>query len=169
MPSPKPEPGKPSATYQRAQKAKRKKPSKPLGQFRMISPTPEVIEALSKLNPYQAHQVKLTADPITLDKLASLARINCTLKEIAASLGVAENTFLTFKAENPIVNQVLEANRGEGKISLRRAQWAAAVDEGSVPMMIWLGKNELGQSDKAEVSHDVNVTVLRALMELGDD
>jgi hypothetical protein len=36
-------------------------------------------------------------------------------------------------------------------------------------MMIWLGKNELGQSDKAEVSHDVNVTVLRALMELGDD
>jgi len=168
MPSPKPEKGKPSATYQAAQKAKRKKAPKTLGRFRVLAPTPEILQALENMSTNGPPKA-LMPDLITLDKLASLARINATTREIAASLRVDESTFIAFCNANPVVRQTLDANRGEGKISLRRAQWAAAVEEGSVPMMIWLGKNELGQSDKAEVSHDVNVTVLRALMELGDD
>ena len=111
----------------------------------------------------------LIPDAVTLDKIASLAVINATEREIASALRVSDETFLRFKREFPVVQQTLDANRGDGKISLRRAQWQAAVEDRVPSMMIWLGKNELGQSDKAEVSHDVNVTVLRALMELGDE
>lgn len=169
MPSPKPVKGKPSATYQRAQKAKARAKPKALGNFRLIEPTPEIIELIEKRHPAYGYRATLIPDQATLDQIASLARINATEAEIASALCVAPATFSAFKSQNPLVQQTLEANRGTGRISLRRAQWQAAVEEGSVPMMIWLGKNELGQSDKAEVHHDVNVQVLRALMELPDE
>jgi hypothetical protein len=170
MPSPKPETGKPSATYQRAQKAKRAKPAKSLAGIRLIEPTPEIIRMMEERNGNGfGYRGALLPDQATLGTLASLARINATEREIASSLRVSDETFLAFKRQFPIVQQTLDANRGDGKVSLRRAQWQAAVEDRVPSMMIWLGKNELGQSDKAEVSHDVNVTVLRALMELGDD
>ena len=40
-----------------------------------------------------------------------------------------------------------------GKASLRRAQWKAALN-GNTTMLVWLGKQELGQNDKAY--HDKN-------------
>jgi len=169
MPSSKPEKGKPSATYQAAQRKAKATRAKALKGIRVVAATPEVMAVLEKSNPSYGYRGALLPDPVTLQRIADLARINATNKEIASALRVSEETFIRFKAQNPVVSEVLDAERGDGKVSLRRAQWRAAVDEGSVPMMIWLGKNELGQSDKAEVSHDVNVTVLRALMELGDD
>lgn len=34
-----------------------------------------------------------------------------------------------------------------GRVSLRRTQYRKAVEEGNVPMLIWLGKQHLGQLD----------------------
>ena len=36
---------------------------------------------------------------------------------------------------------------GQGKLSLRRKQYMKAVHEGNVPLLIWLGKQYLGQVD----------------------
>jgi len=41
--------------------------------------------------------------------------------------------------------------QGQGKQSLRRKQFEAAI-KGNVTMMIWLGKQNLGQSDKQELT-----------------
>ena len=169
MPSPKPERGKPSATYQAAQKAKRKAKPKTLAGFKIIEPTPDVLRMIEERSSVYGFRQALLPDPVTLERIADLARINATDREIALALRVHPDTFVEFKKANPVVNQVLDANRGDGKISLRRAQWQAAVEDRVPSMMIWLGKNELGQSDKAEIQHDVNIQVLRALMELGDD
>jgi hypothetical protein len=37
-----------------------------------------------------------------------------------------------------------------GKASLRRVQWHKAIEDKNVVMMIWLGKQILGQSDKRD-------------------
>ncbi len=39
-----------------------------------------------------------------------------------------------------------------GKMSLRRKQFTAAM-EGDKTLMVWLGKNWLGQTDKTETEH----------------
>jgi hypothetical protein len=41
-----------------------------------------------------------------------------------------------------------------GKISLRRKQYSIA-QEGNVTMLIWLGKNWLGQTDKLDIESRV--------------
>jgi hypothetical protein len=80
-------------------------------------------------------------------KLAEkLAQIACTDEEIAAIVGVSQETF-TRRKHNPEFAGMLAAARSKGKGSLRRMQWQAA-QGGSIPMMIFLGKNLLGQRDK---------------------
>ena len=85
--------------------------------------------------------------------LMRLARINCTYAEMAAVLQVSVDTlerrFAAF----------IEEHRANGKSSLRRAQWSAALgvkdEKGNVvrapnpTMLIWLGKQELDQKDKS--------------------
>lgn len=73
-----------------------------------------------------------------------LAQIGCTNKEIADIVGVSHDT-LTRRCENE-----LEEGRAFGRMSLRRKQWEVALS-GNVTMLIWLGKQQLGQSDKQEI------------------
>ncbi len=49
--------------------------------------------------------------------------------------------------------------RAERKITLHQRQYEAA-DGGNIAMLIWLGKQELGQSDKIEQKHLVRATVV---------
>jgi hypothetical protein len=90
---------------------------------------------------------KLQPDAETLKRLGSAARIHCTTKEGAAFFGVSEMTFLRFLNEHPEAREVWDLNRELGKASLRRMQVRAA-EAGSIPMMIWLGKQYLGQKDR---------------------
>ena len=48
----------------------------------------------------------------------------------------------------------IEQKRGSGKASLRRRQWQAA-EAGDKTMLIWLGKNWLGQSDQVSHTHSI--------------
>lgn len=84
------------------------------------------------------------------DKLFDLAKIHCTMIEIASIMGCSVDTL-----ENNY-SDIIKKGKEEGKSSLRRIQYKAAV-KGSVTMMIWLGKQLLGQRDKTEQEINVNI------------
>lgn len=69
-----------------------------------------------------------------------LASIGCTDREIARWFDVDENT-LRYN-----FSDILEKGREDLKHSLRRAQIKLALS-GNAVMLIWLGKNLLGQTD----------------------
>lgn len=70
-----------------------------------------------------------------------LAAIFCTMEEIAAVCNVSVDT-LERRFADPI-----KRGKNIGKASLRRHQWQNAAN-GNATMQIWLGKQELGQTDK---------------------
>lgn len=83
---------------------------------------------------------KLEIDPIEVEKLA---KIGATNTEIADFFGCNETTIRTRFSENLI------KGRASMKLRLRQLQWRAA-DNGNITMLIWLGKQELGQTEKVE-------------------
>ncbi len=90
---------------------------------------------------------------IDLTQVERLATIQCTDEEIACVLGVSYNTITRRKADDPAFVEALEAGRGKGRATLRRLQWQRA-QGGSDTMLIWLGKNVMGQTDKATLAGD---------------
>lgn len=94
-------------------------------------------------------------DDETLKKLENLGKIQCTTKEAAAVLDVSEPTFIEFIKRYEKARDVFEKGKENGKASLRRMQLKAA-EAGNVTMMIWLGKQLLGQKDKHEIAGDQN-------------
>jgi len=87
---------------------------------------------------------------INLDQVKTLSGLNCTEPEIAAVLGVSYSTWKRHIKQNPEIAEMVAQGRLSGNASLRRTQWQKAMD-GNVAMLIWLGKNRLGQADKQEV------------------
>lgn len=73
-----------------------------------------------------------------------LAKILCTNEEIAAVVECHPDTLVDRFSD------LLKKGREQGKASLRREQYRLAV-KGNPTMLIWLGKNHLGQSDKVQV------------------
>lgn len=71
-----------------------------------------------------------------------LAAIHCTVEEIATVCGCSKDTL-----ERRFMKE-LNSGRAEGRTSLRRLQWAQA-QKGNVSMLIWLGKQILGQKDRS--------------------
>lgn len=80
----------------------------------------------------------------------ALASIMCTMPEIALVIGVSEDTL----QRRPVLAKAIAEGRANGRSSLRRAQYKAAMD-GNPTMLIWLGKQVLGQRDNADV--DMNL------------
>lgn len=89
-------------------------------------------------------------DFVQLEKLAS---IHCTRAEAAHIIGVDDETLQTKIKEKYGVgwSEFFEAFSSNGKVSLRRLQYIQA-EKGNVPMLIWLGKNILGQKEQTEGS-----------------
>lgn len=85
-------------------------------------------------------------DPKQVEQLAA---INCSHAEMAAVLGCSADTLERRFAA------VIKEGRGKGNVSLKRKQWQAAMD-GNITMMIWLGKQNLGQRDRQEVEMNPN-------------
>tara|TARA_Y100001963_G_scaffold123691_1_gene173891 strand:+ start:906 stop:1241 length:336 start_codon:yes stop_codon:yes gene_type:complete len=81
---------------------------------------------------------------IPFDKVEQLASFGCTNIEIASYFGCDESLLRKNYSE------YLAKGRDKGKIRLRQLQWQAA-EKGSHTMLIWLGKQILGQTDKSEV------------------
>lgn len=89
--------------------------------------------------------IDLTDDQ--LRQLDVLAKIYCTVEEIAAVLGVSADTLSA--PRHPEYAERIEKGRREGKSSLRRAQFTSAL-KGNPALLIWLGKNLLDQKDRTE-------------------
>lgn len=99
---------------------------------------------------------KMGRPPIQLDEnlIRELASIHCTKGEIAAVCGVDHATLARY-------SEIIEIGYEQAKKSLRRLQWESA-KKGNTHMLIWLGKQYLGQKDRApdEVPHTIlNVQV----------
>ena len=91
------------------------------------------------------------------DQLVSMIRIQCTRDEICEVLGMSDTTLTRRIAERKIegvtnFEALYKKHQGEGKASLRREQWKAA-QSGNPTMLVWLGKQVLGQKDRQEVDN----------------
>ena len=82
---------------------------------------------------------RLNIDP---EQVIRLARLHCTMQEMADFFGCHRETL----REN--FSPQIDKGRSEGNISLRRKQWQMAVEKGNVVMLIWLGKQMLGQRNE---------------------
>jgi hypothetical protein len=83
----------------------------------------------------------------------NLCQIQCTGEEIASTLGISYDTIERRCKEDhkeKLADYIKKKAEG-GKASLRRMQYKAA-EKGNPTMLIWLGKQYLGQSDKQEVN-----------------
>ena len=108
-----------------------------------------------------------------------LCKIQCTETEICAVLDVDDMTLSSWcmREYGASFSEIFRQKREGGKTSLRRAQWLAATRDHNSSMLIWLGKQRLGQKEpereiKATVKRDpyddLSVDELRALAG-GDD
>jgi hypothetical protein len=89
---------------------------------------------------------RIAIDPVAFKKLCGL---QCTLEEIAAYFECSPDTIerwskRTFKKKFEDIFSTLSAS---GRSSLRREQFRLAL-KGDRTMLIWLGKQYLGQTDK---------------------
>lgn len=85
---------------------------------------------------------------INLEQLEALCSAQCTIPEIAAFFKLNEKTIRRHSKTKAFI-EIMERGKASGRCSLRRAQMKLAMS-GDRTMLIWLGKQWLDQSDKAE-------------------
>lgn len=81
--------------------------------------------------------------PIDFELVKKLAAIDCTYAEISSVVDVPIRTL------ERRCKAIIADGREAGKATLRRKQFELA-SNGNVAMLIWLGKQRLGQADKQE-------------------
>ena len=96
-------------------------------------------------------------DPSQVEKLA---RIGCTGDEIASVLRVSRDTLDRNYAE------VLKRGRDSLRVSLRRKQVQQAM-KGDRTMLIWLGKQLLGQRDQQHIEASIEGGIQVTIREIG--
>jgi len=84
---------------------------------------------------------------IDSEEVLKLAAMGLTVHEIASFVGVCGRTIERRCAK------ALKSGRAQACGSLRRKQFEKAVKEGNVTMLIWLGKQMLGQKDRVELDN----------------
>jgi transposase-like protein len=80
----------------------------------------------------------------------NLASIQCTDEEIAAGIGCSQDTLARGRKRDQELDAAIIEGRANGRMSLRRAQYQKAMD-GNPAMLIWLGKQVLGQRERADL------------------
>lgn len=83
------------------------------------------------------------------------AKIDCTLAECAALIGVNPRTVDRYYADDPQFIEAWERGHAMKRVDLRRTQWRHAQGFGpqAVQMAIHLGKHILGQTEKSLIEH----------------
>ena len=89
-----------------------------------------------------ARPKKYNIDKEQVEKLASFG---CSNTEIASFFGCDESLIRKSYSE------FIAKGKDKGKIRLRQLLWKSA-ERGNVAMLIWLGKQMLGQTDKQEIT-----------------
>lgn len=101
---------------------------------------------------------------INWDEFDKLCAIQCTQTEIAGWFQCSVDTIerAVDRDKGMGFADYYTQKAGSGKISLRRQQWQLAL-KGDKTMLIWLGKQYLGQNEKSEINHNVSQRPLKDL------
>lgn len=85
---------------------------------------------------------------IDWETVRKLAAIACTVDEVAGVIGVSHDTLerASKRVHKKAITEYMAPFAAAGNASLRRRQWQAAMD-GDRTMLVWLGKQRLGQVD----------------------
>lgn len=96
---------------------------------------------------------KVKIDPKSFDALMDIPFV--TVKSIASVFGCSEKTIQRYvNSEYGLTFDQLKAEKSETmKMRLGGKQYEVAM-KGNVPMLVWLGKQYLGQADKQEIKSD---------------
>jgi len=85
---------------------------------------------------------------LDLKAIEAAASIGCTQEEIGYIVGCSDRTI----QKRADAHDAFRRGQASMRTSLRRLQWKKA-QEGNVAMMIWLGKQILGQKERVEETH----------------
>ena len=88
------------------------------------------------------------------DEVARLALLNCHTRTIAKILGYSENTI------RRRCGALIEEKRAEHRAELRKAQYEKATIGKDAGLLMFLGKNELDQTDKQIIVDETQVKEL---------
>jgi hypothetical protein len=83
--------------------------------------------------------------PVDGRLVRQLAALMCSAKDIATAVGCSVDTL-----ERRFSDETAKG-RAEGRTTLRRRQWEAAMS-GNAALLIFLGKNLLGQTDRTDIT-----------------
>lgn len=91
---------------------------------------------------------------IDWNDVEKLCALQCTQEEIAQFCECSVDTLERHCRDVHGVSfaEYFKQKKGQGRISLRRAQWQAA-QKGNPALLIWLGKQHLDQSDRSKLEH----------------
>ena len=99
-----------------------------------------------------------------LKQVRVLAELGCTHDEIARLLGICRKT-VERRAD---IKEAIEDGQAEMKKSLRRMQFQKA-REGNVAMLIWLGKQLLGQRERIDQEIREETVIIEPIPKSGTD
>ena len=93
---------------------------------------------------------------IDAKQFEKLCGLQCTKLEICGWFDITDKTLESWckRTYGKGFSETFEEKRAAGKISLRRAQYELAL-KGNATMLIWLGRNYLGQSEDVTVKANV--------------
>lgn len=103
------------------------------------------------------------------EMIDKLSMIQCTQDEIASCLGV---NVKTLRADDKFL-ELYKKGQEKGRMSLRRYQFECA-KKGNSAMLVWLGKQYLGQKDNIDVTANkmeddaLTVAIKESLDKLGN-
>jgi hypothetical protein len=92
---------------------------------------------------------------IDLEVLKKLCVLDCSNEELAAAFGCSERTIVS-RRRDPEFAAAMNLGKALGNISIRRKQHRTAL-KGNVPMLIFLGKQRLGQKDRIDLTGKVDL------------
>lgn len=95
-------------------------------------------------------------DYAMVEKLAS---IGCSVQEIKLVLGITDDKLRKKAVNRDKFNHAFELGMTRAKMSLRRAQYIKAVEEREGKLLIWMGKQMLGQREQMDITASGDSTV----------
>lgn len=113
------------------------------------------LEPSFSTTPHKGGRPRKEIDQNTFERLCE---VQCTLEEIAHVLDVSEDTVERWCKRTYELGfaDAYKKSSAFGKTSLRRYQFEAA-KKGNSTMLIWLGKQYLGQTDKPTGDEDADI------------
>ena len=114
-------------------------------------------EVLAKLGLERREDAVSRKNKETLEKVFRMAKVMCTIPEIASILKMSTKDLY----EIPGFAETVRLGHDQGRMSLRRAQFKKAIKKQNTDLLIWLGKNYLGQKEtiETEISFRPQVTI----------